>query len=873
MVSSRKKYYIESTFTHKGMKSFFIPGGVGIRSKPLRFKNGESLENSYFFNLFSQFSITKPDGSSNKKLLKNEKAALVALRKILQRGDNSFLSPEVECALLKKYGFEYTTNSEKGDISPILSSEPIIIDDVFDLTEESKSKPRPIISVNDSSIFDSNPEREFYSYCEKNFPTSIKWLQPQPKREYFVNENYKEEIAKEFELGVDFLYTPPWQKPIIIEILGPHHFLGNENKDLAEESTKFQKYKDRFNPELVDVYGIPVSQIENKSGPDFELVSEMLKTPNRIKNKTVSNFLKTLWSIGALQNIMPELIETEKLYNRKSWKIKINSFDPLTGFNFFLNMVYSVLKIWNSDNLLPKDIVFFREESDKVISFSRDENGRYEKSKSQKNAAFSHKEDISVFVEYENTYLEKCNSNKAFYVRKSNFPFKLQNTIGKVKKPKLTIDETHKKYLEELLKYIFGKKQFREVQFSAIKNVLEGLSSLVLLPTGFGKSMIYQLASFILPGVTIIISPTVALIKNQQENLEANSITRAVGLSGEDDPLSRDLKYSDISSGDTFIILCSPERLLSPDFTDTMKQAVSNIGLSLNTIDEAHCISEWGQEFRTAYLGIGDRLASLSENRVPLLAVTGTASLKVRQDIIFNCSLKENNVLQAQDYKRPELEFQVVNNDKPNDRTNKLKYFFDKSLVGFLSNNLIKIFENRKNETDNNLILIFVPYKSHLIFLRKELNTFFKNKNIDVDIGMMWGTKPIRKKQFEQAGVGEDQKAYKEISVDDFKAGRKKIMIATKAFGMGIDIPNIRSVVHYGIPSSLMSWYQEAGRGGRDQEKSLCCTIYTEEQGIIPQELFTDYDSSVVEDAGQKIGESDIFTTIAFPEFMKKCFI
>ena len=864
MVSSRKKYHIEDTFTLSGAKNLLIPGGVGIRSKPLRFEDGGSLENSYFFNLFSQFSITKPLGSSNKKLLKNEKAALVALKKILQRGDNSFLSPEVECALLKKYGFEYTTNSEKGDVSPILSSEPIIIDGVFDLTQESKFKPRAIISVNDTRIFDSKPEREFYSYCEKNFPTSIKWLQPQPKREYFVNESYKEEISKEFERGVDFLYSPPWQKPVIIEILGPHHFLGNENKDLAEESTKFQKYKDRFNSELVDVYGIPVSQIENKNGPDFELVTELLKTPKQIENKTVSNFLKTLWSIGALQNLMPELIETEKLYNKKSWKIKINSFDSLTGFNFFLNMVYSVLKIWDCDTLLPKDIVFFREESDKVRLFSRDENGRYKKINTQQNTAFSTKEDVSIFVEYENTYLEKYNSNKAYYARKSNFPFKLQNTIGKLKKPKLTIDDTHKKYLEELLKYIFGKKQFREVQFSAIKNVLEGLSSLVLLPTGFGKSMIYQLASFILPGVTIIISPTVALIKNQQENLEANSITRAVGLSGEDSPLSRDLKYSDISKGDTFIILCSPERLLSPDFTDAMKQAVSNIGISLNTIDEAHCISEWGQEFRTAYLGIGDRLASLSNNKVPLLAVTGTASLKVRQDIVFNCNLKENNVLQAQDYRRPELEFQVLNNDKPNDKTNKLKYFFDNSLVGFLSDNLLKIFENKINETDNNLILIFVPYKNDLIFLRRELNAFFKNKNIDVDIGMMWGTRPIRKKQFEKAGVGEDQKAYKKISVDDFKAGRKKVMIATKAFGMGIDIPNIRSVVHYGIPSSLMSWYQEAGRGGRDQEKSLCYTIYTEEHGIIPEELFTDYDSSVVEDVGQKIGKSDIWTHLSF---------
>ena len=166
---------------------------------------------------------------------------------------------------------------------------------------------------------------------------------------------------------------------------------------------------------------------------------------------------------------MPELIETEKLYNKKSWKIKINSFDSLTGFNFFLNMVYSVLKIWDCDTLLPKDIVFFREESDKVRLFSRDENGRYKKSNTKKNTAFSTKEDVSIFVEYEKTYLEKYNSNKAYYVRKSNFPFKLQNTIGKLKKPKLTIDDTHKKYLEELLKYILEKSNSEKCSLAQLK--------------------------------------------------------------------------------------------------------------------------------------------------------------------------------------------------------------------------------------------------------------------------------------------------------------------------------------------------------------------------------------------------------------------
>ena len=129
------------------------------------------------------------------------------------------------------------------------------------------------------------------------------------------------------------------------------------------------------------------------------------------------------------------------------------------------------------------------------------------------------KKDLSLCIDYEKSYLEKYPSINAFFVRKSTLPFSLTNKIGMVRKPKIELDDTHKIHLEELLKYIFGKTKFRDVQFEAIKRVLEDKNSLVLLPTGFGKSMIYQLSSFILPGVSIIISPTVALIKTNKRIL------------------------------------------------------------------------------------------------------------------------------------------------------------------------------------------------------------------------------------------------------------------------------------------------------------------------------------------------------------------
>ena len=178
-----------------------------------------------------------------------------------------------------------------------------------------------------------------------------------------------------------------------------------------------------------------------------------------------------------------------------------------------------------------------------------------------------------------------------------------------------------------------------------------------------------------------------------------NSITRGVGITGDDDHTKKALQYNDISNGDIFMILCSPERLLIPEFNDSMKQAVENFGLSLNTIDEAHCISEWGQEFRTSYLGTGKRLEELSDRKTPLLALTGTASLKVRLDIVFNCNLKETDILQTQNFKRNELNFGVVHNQQPKERGNLLKDVFEEDITEFFDTKLLDFFKTQESVT------------------------------------------------------------------------------------------------------------------------------------------------------------------------------
>tara|TARA_Y100001958_G_scaffold50641_1_gene33916 strand:+ start:1153 stop:5520 length:4368 start_codon:yes stop_codon:yes gene_type:complete len=858
----RENYNIEKFFKQDNLDTSFVPGGVGIRSEIFRNKEKNFFSNSSFRNLFTHFCISKPSQSKSTELSKNEKAALVSIRKILQRGDMSFLSPEIESELLKKYGHLYTNEQNKGDVCPILEKEPIDIKtQLIDWTGELKTSPDTILSYENNN-FDSGVEKKFFEYCKKNFPHSIKWLHSQPKKEYFVEKSYKEEINANHERGSDFLYAPPWQKPVIIEILGPHWFPDGDTSLPTLASVKFNELKSRFNDELVDVYGVPVSQVDIEDGEDFNVVKELLTPPKESPDKKITEFLNTLWSIGAFQQLMPELLEYEKLHRKKVWNIEINTFSGLVGFEYFLNFLHAISQIWSCEKLVPERVNFYSEGNGKPKSYKINEKGKYKKVTLENEAT---KKDLSLYIDHEKSYLEKYPSINAFFVRKSTLPFSLTNKIGRVRKPKIEIDDSHKIYLEEVLKYIFGKTKFRDVQFEAIRRVLEDKNSLVLLPTGFGKSMIYQLSSFILPGVSIIISPTVALIKNQQKNLELNSITRGVGITGDYDHAKKALLYNDISNGDIFMILCSPERLLIPEFNDSMKQAVENFGLSLNTIDEAHCISEWGQEFRTSYLGIGKRLEELSDRKTPLLALTGTASLKVRLDIVFNCNLQETDILQTENFKRNELNFGVVHNQQPTERGNLLKDVFEENITEFFDKKLLDFFKTQERETDNNLILIFAPYKKDLLNLRKVLEKWFKDKELDnPGIEIMYGSKPIRKSLFKELRAGDDQSAYKTKTTEEFRSGKVKILIATKAFGMGIDIPNIRAVIHYGIPSSLMSWYQEAGRAGRDQENSMCHTIFTEEPNIDANELFFKHNPDVLDEKKEVIKNSDINVHLRF---------
>ena len=327
----------------------------------------------------------------------------------------------------------------------------------------------------------------------------------------------------------------------------------------------------------------------------------------------------------------------------------------------------------------------------------------------------------------------------------------------------------------ELLKQYFGYDRFRPLQEEVISNVLAGNDSLVIMPTGGGKSLCYQLPALRLEGITLVVSPLIALMKDQVDGLKANGIRAEF--------INSSLPYDDMVRirgealrGEIKILYVSPERLALEGF----QAFLQNLNVSLVAIDEAHCISEWGHDFRPDYRALGALRRSMPE--VPFIALTATATHRVRDDIVTQLGLHDPQRFVAS-FNRANLNYEV----RPKRNS------FDQ---------LAELLENRRNQST----IIYC-------FSRKE------TEELAVDLqGLGLKSKPYH--------AGMDATARRRTQ-DEFIAGEFPIVVATIAFGMGIDKPDVRLVVHYSIPKSLEGYYQETGRAGRDGLPSDCVLFYS----------------------------------------------
>ncbi|MBQ7859744.1 MAG: ATP-dependent DNA helicase RecQ, partial [Faecalibacterium sp.] len=330
----------------------------------------------------------------------------------------------------------------------------------------------------------------------------------------------------------------------------------------------------------------------------------------------------------------------------------------------------------------------------------------------------------------------------------------------------------------QLLKRVFGYDSFRPGQADIVNRLLAGQDVLAVMPTGAGKSLCYQVPALLLPGVTVVVSPLVSLMQDQVRALVAAGV-KAAYLNNSLTDSQKALMLHRAREGWYKIIYVAPERLLMPGFLAFARtQPVSMV-----VVDEAHCISQWGQDFRPSYLQINQFLAALPMRPV-VGAFTATATAQVRQDIRQSLALNAPFELTAS-FDRPNLYFEVrhaLPSEKPDELLALLKE--EGTASGIVYCNTIRAVE----EVTDRL------------------------QQAGYAVGSYHSKLPAEQRRQNQ---------------EDFLYDRITVMVATNAFGMGIDKPNVRYVIHYNMPKDLESYYQEAGRAGRDGEAARCVLLYS----------------------------------------------
>jgi len=456
--------------------------------------------------------------------------------------------------------------------------------------------------------------------------------------------------------------------------------------------------------------------------------------------------------------------------------------------------------------------------------------------------------------------------------------------------------------LESLLTDIFRKDSFRPGQRSILNRTLQLENVVGLLPTGGGKSLTYQLSVLLQPGIALVVDPIKSLMKDQFEGLQRNNIDAAVFINSSlKTAKERELATNKMMNAEVLFTFISPERLQIKSFRDKITEMADRLHnyFSYCVVDEAHCVSEWGHDFRTSYLRLGrnarvhcKRKGATKSNKnsefvpsIPIVGLTATASFDVLSDVQRELDIGDEGVLRSQGMERPELHYQVISTpidlesvENPNNA------FMVKQAVGEAKQfHLLELIRNTPSELESinnnshalsnykadnffggngqylNAGLVFCPHKSERINSGvKSVSAKISRELSVTKVGTYMGSSGENEEEIAK----EEQMS--EISQEKFLSNELNVLVATKAFGMGIDKPNVRFTVHFNYPSSIEGFYQEAGRAGRDRKNALCYILYSQHSSD-KEILESFYQNSFKGELKEKSVIYEILNEITFP--------
>ena len=809
----------------------FVPEYVSVGAMPGVFRERLGYEDRVE-RVLSQCLLLWNRTRARESISQPVRLASALLRKILQRGRIPLPTLAVEREALRTYGFlSEAKDLSSGGLELGWELPPSLIALADSRSLIAASADRMPFILDPSFGFDPGSESAFLQseaeacFLERWVPQALgqsagHWFTPQASLDTLVESAGSEGSGSR---RIDFLFHHPGAPPFAIEIDGPEH------KSAADV--------DNARDALLKSVGIDVLRISNDEVLRGEgAVLDDVKTRCRAafdafrvspeRNPAVK--LVTACSEAAkIQFAITRAMEFGWLPAGEAWEIHLPEAGTVAAAAVLdlLQMLIAVDALYGGD--AAPDHCVVHADNGTSAAWARGDGGEWLEADYSSTDSASH---LRIVIQSKVSPFHQGLPGDApdFIIRPAFLPIEFaREQASELNRCAITPSsyEAARPGLTTFLRNVFRKLDFRPMQGESIYNTLRQRDSVVLLPTGAGKSLIYQLAGLLMPGVTLVVDPLNSLIEDQVEGMNAFGIDRAV-------PIASNLASNEerrrllirVERGEYHFVLHSPERMQSPQFRAALRALAEVSLINLAVIDEAHCVSEWGHDFRPAYLNLAENLRRHGQDRSqtppPLLALTGTASRAVLRDMLIDLGIDRNDVdavIRPESFDRTELAFEIARSAPPEDPKAKLRGILN-ALPGKFGYPRAEFFRKAGAQTASGIV--FVPTVNARDFGLYDTRAAVQHATgTEVTIYSGGAPRGIDRTQWDNEKRG---------NARAFKQNDAPVLVATKAFGMGIDKPNVRYTVHFGMPSSLESFYQEAGRAGRDRKPARCLVLFSE---------------------------------------------